>query len=81
MDLWRARLLEDGAVLILFPEGTRSRTGAMARLRPGIGSLVAVQGGADGQVQAARPRQAPVGRPGVPCSNSALWRKRDMDGR
>ncbi len=41
IDLWRARLLEDGAVLILFPEGTRSRTGAMSRFRPGIGTLVA----------------------------------------
>ena len=41
IDAWRARLLEDGAVLILFPEGTRSRTGAMGRFRPGIGALVA----------------------------------------
>ena len=38
---WRARLEEDGAVLILFPEGTRSRTGVMGRFRPGIGALVA----------------------------------------
>ncbi len=43
IDLWRTRLLEDGAVLILFPEGTRSRTGATARFRPGIGKLVAGQ--------------------------------------
>ena len=35
----RAALLEDEAVLILFPEGTRSRTGAMARFRSGIGTL------------------------------------------
>jgi 1-acyl-sn-glycerol-3-phosphate acyltransferase len=41
IDLWRARLLEDGAVLILFPEGTRSRTGGLGRFRPGIGTLVA----------------------------------------
>lgn len=43
IDLWRVRLLEDKAVLILFllPEGTRSRTGAMARFRPGIGTMVA----------------------------------------
>jgi len=41
IDLWRARLLEDAAVLTLFPEGTRSRTGELARFRTGIGKLVA----------------------------------------
>ena len=41
IDAWRARMEEDGAVLILFPEGTRTRTGAMGRFRPGIGALVA----------------------------------------
>lgn len=37
----RARLHEDGAVLILFPEGTRTRTGAMGAFKPGLGALVA----------------------------------------
>ena len=37
----RQRLHEDRAVLILFPEGTRTRTGAMGRFKPGIGALVA----------------------------------------
>lgn len=36
----RARLLEDGAVLVLFPEGTRTRTGIMGRFQPGVGALV-----------------------------------------
>lgn len=39
--VWRARLLDDGAALILFPEGTRTRDGTMGRFRPGIGTLVA----------------------------------------
>jgi len=35
-------LLENpGNVLIIFPEGTRSRTGAIGRFKPGIGALVA----------------------------------------
>ncbi len=37
----RARLAEDGLVYILFPEGTRTRDGTMARFQPGIGALVA----------------------------------------
>jgi len=37
----RKRLHEDRAVLILFPEGTRTRTGAMGSFKPGIGALVA----------------------------------------
>ncbi len=37
----RARLTEDGVVYILFPEGTRSRTGALGPFKPGIAALVA----------------------------------------
>lgn len=37
----RTRLVEDRLVLVLFPEGTRSRDGAMARFQPGIGALIA----------------------------------------
>lgn len=41
LDGMRQRLTEDGAVLILFPEGTRSRDGSMGKFRQGIGALVA----------------------------------------
>ena len=43
LDGMRRRLTEEGAVLILFPEGTRTRTGAMGRFQPGVGALVAGQ--------------------------------------
>lgn len=37
----RTRLVEEPCSYILFPEGTRSRTGEMSRFRPGIGMMVA----------------------------------------
>lgn len=41
LDAMRARLSEDQLAYVLFPEGTRSRDGTMARFRSGIGALVA----------------------------------------
>jgi 1-acyl-sn-glycerol-3-phosphate acyltransferase len=37
----RHRLMEEGCVFVVFPEGTRSRTGKMGAFRAGVGMLVA----------------------------------------
>ncbi len=41
LDLCRQLLAGAGNVLILFPEGTRSTSGAISAFKPGIGALVA----------------------------------------
>lgn len=41
LAMLRERLVEDGLVYILFPEGTRARDGCMAAFQAGIGTLVA----------------------------------------
>ncbi len=41
MDALRERLVRGDAIYLLFPEGTRSRDGAMTDFRAGIGMLVA----------------------------------------
>jgi 1-acyl-sn-glycerol-3-phosphate acyltransferase len=40
----RSRLVEEPAIYLLFPEGTRSRDGSMGHFKPGLGMLI---GGAD----------------------------------
>jgi 1-acyl-sn-glycerol-3-phosphate acyltransferase len=40
----RSRLVEEPAIYLLFPEGTRSRTGEIGAFKPGLGMLL---GGAD----------------------------------
>lgn len=41
IDELRSRLVDDAATFVLFPEGTRSRTGEMARFKSGLGMLIA----------------------------------------
>ena len=40
----RSRLVEEPAIYLLFPEGTRTRTGEIGSFKPGLGMLL---GGAD----------------------------------
>ena len=41
LDELRERLTSGNCVYIIFPEGTRTRDGAIAKFKPGIGRLVA----------------------------------------
>jgi 1-acyl-sn-glycerol-3-phosphate acyltransferase len=89
MEDLRKRLLEDRCGYILFPEGTRSRTGEMAEFKPGLGMIVAgtdvpvvpchIAGAHDAwPVDRHRPRPAPVGvRVGVPLRFSDVPNTRE----
>jgi 1-acyl-sn-glycerol-3-phosphate acyltransferase len=41
MMAMRERLREDGFVFVIFPEGTRTRTGELGRFKAGVGMLIA----------------------------------------
>ena len=61
-------LLKRRQVLVLFPEGTRSKTGETARFRSGIGLLATAN----------RVPVVPVGITGVDQSNVSYWTDRDF---
>src|SRR5690606_3946329 len=44
LDALRERLVNEPCSYVLFPEGTRSRTGDMNPFKPGLGMLVAATG-------------------------------------
>ena len=41
IEMLRERLVEERAIYVLFPEGTRARDGRLAAFKPGLGMLVA----------------------------------------
>ena len=43
---WVLRMLQRDAALVIFPEGTRSRTASMNKAKPGVASLILKSGGA-----------------------------------
>ena len=61
-------LLRRSQTLVLFPEGTRSKTGATARFRPGVGLLSTTN----------RTPVVPVCLTGVDNSNVSYWTDRDF---